>query len=106
MRSRSDPDRIHVVFHDHRLVANAGLLLPASLALRLGLGELVDRYVDLGDTPAAPAIHASRPGCSHPRSSHSRSSRSAIHLGLVAKSRASRHAIPRNQGFRMPSNCT
>ena len=55
MRSRSDPDRIHVVFHDHRLVANAGLLLPASLALRLGLGELVDRYVDLGDTPAAPA---------------------------------------------------
>ena len=30
------PDRIHVAFDDHRLVANAGLLLPASLALRLG----------------------------------------------------------------------
>ena len=45
------PDRIHVAFDDHRLVANAGLLLPASLALRLGLGELVDKHVDLGDAP-------------------------------------------------------
>ena len=44
-------DRIHVAFDDHRLVANAGLLLPASLALRLGLGELVDRHVDLGGAP-------------------------------------------------------
>ena len=42
------PDRIRVTFDDHRLVANAGLLLPASLALRLGLGELVDSHVDLG----------------------------------------------------------
>ena len=32
-------------------MANAGLLLPASLALRLGLGELVDKHVDLGDAP-------------------------------------------------------
>ena len=32
-------------------MANAGLLLPASLALRLGLGELVDRHVDLGRAP-------------------------------------------------------
>ena len=45
------PDRIHVAFDDHRLVANAGLLLPASLALRLGLGEVVDRYLDLGNAP-------------------------------------------------------
>ena len=45
------PDRIHVPFDDHRLVANAGLLLPASLALRLGLGELVNKHVDLGDAP-------------------------------------------------------
>ena len=44
-------DRIHVAFDDHRLVANAGLLLPSSLALRLGLGELVDKHVDLGDAP-------------------------------------------------------
>ena len=26
------PDRIHVAFDDHRLVANAGLLLPVTLA--------------------------------------------------------------------------
>ena len=51
MLPRSHPDRIHVAFDDHRLVANAGLLLPASLALRLGLGELVDRHVDLGRVP-------------------------------------------------------
>ena len=25
------PDRIHVAFDDHRLVANAGLLLPAGV---------------------------------------------------------------------------
>ena len=42
------PDRIQIVFDDHRLVANAGLLLPATLALRLGLGELADQHVDLG----------------------------------------------------------
>ena len=43
------PDRIQISFDDHRLVANAGLLLPVTLAQRLGLGELVDSHVDLGD---------------------------------------------------------
>ena len=43
------PDRIQVTFDDHRLVANAGLLLPATLALHLGLPELVDRRLDLGN---------------------------------------------------------
>ena len=38
------PDRIHVAFDDHRVVANAGLLLPVTLAHYLGLGELVDRH--------------------------------------------------------------
>ena len=51
MLPRKHPDRIHVAFDDHRLVANAGLLLPASLALRVGLGEMVDRHLDLGDAP-------------------------------------------------------
>ena len=51
MLPRNHPDRIRVSFDGHRLVANAGLLLPASLALRPGLGELVDRHVDLGDAP-------------------------------------------------------
>ena len=41
MLPRNHPERIHVAFDDHRLVANAGLILPATLALRLGLGELL-----------------------------------------------------------------
>ena len=45
------PDRITVAFDDHRLVANAGLILPATLAQHLGLRELVDNHVDLGDAP-------------------------------------------------------
>ena len=45
------PDRSHVAFDDHRLVANAGLILPVTLAHHLGLGELVDNHVDLGDAP-------------------------------------------------------
>ena len=42
------PDHIQISFDDHRLVANARLLLPVTLAQRLGLGELVDHHVDLG----------------------------------------------------------
>ena len=42
------PDRIQIAFDDHRLVNNGGLLLPATLALRMGLGELVDQHIDLG----------------------------------------------------------
>ena len=45
------PDRIQIAFDDHRLVANAGLILPVTLAHHLGLGELVDNHVDLGDAP-------------------------------------------------------
>ena len=51
MLPRNDPDRIQVAFDDHRLVANAGLILPVTLAHHLGLGELVDNYVDLGNAP-------------------------------------------------------
>ena len=49
MLPRNHPDRIRIAFDDHRLVANAGLILPATLAKHLGLGELVDNRVDLGD---------------------------------------------------------
>ena len=45
------PDRIRIVFDDHRLVANASLLLPATLAQHLGLGELVDHHLNLGSAP-------------------------------------------------------
>ena len=48
---RNDPDRIQIAFDEHRLVANAGLILPVTLAYNLGLGELVDNHVDLGDAP-------------------------------------------------------
>ena len=51
MLPRNHPDRIRIAFDDPRLVANAGLMLPATLALHLGLGELVDRHLDLGDAP-------------------------------------------------------
>ena len=44
-------DRIRVALDDDRLVANVGLLLPATLALRLGLDELADQHVNLGGAP-------------------------------------------------------
>ena len=51
MLPRNHLDRIPIAFDDHRLVNNAGLLLPATLALRLGLPQLVDRRLDLGRAP-------------------------------------------------------
>ena len=51
MLPRNHPDRIQIAFDDHRLVANAGLLLPATLALHLGLSQLVQQRLDLGDAP-------------------------------------------------------
>ena len=45
------PDRIQIAFDDHRLVANAGLILPATLALRLGLPQLLRKHLDLGGAP-------------------------------------------------------
>jgi len=42
-----------VVFDDERAVANAGVLLPAALAERLGLEALVDETVGLGDRAGA-----------------------------------------------------
>ena len=51
MLPRNHLDRIQVAFDDHRLVDNAGLLLPATLALHLGLSQLVQQRLDLGDAP-------------------------------------------------------
>ena len=48
MLPRNHPDRIQIAFDDHRLVANAGLILPATLALRLGLPQLLRKDLDLG----------------------------------------------------------
>ena len=49
--SDNHPDRIQIAFDDHRLVANAGLILPATLGRHLGLPQLVDRHLGLGDGP-------------------------------------------------------
>ena len=51
MLTLSEPDRIRIAFDDHRLVSNAGLLLPVTFAQHLGLRELVGNHVDLGDAP-------------------------------------------------------
>ena len=51
MLPRHHPGRLRIAFDDHRLVANAGLILPATLALHLGLPKLVDPRLDLGDAP-------------------------------------------------------
>ena len=51
MLARNHPDRIQIAFDAHRLVANAGLILPATLALRLGLPQLLRKHLDLGGAP-------------------------------------------------------
>lgn len=56
MRSSHTLDRIATTFDDGRLIADAGLLLPATLAQHLGLEALFDQHVDLG--PAEGHAHA------------------------------------------------
>ena len=51
MLPRHHPDRIQITFDDRRLVANAGLILPSTLARHLGLPELVQQRLDLGNAP-------------------------------------------------------
>ena len=51
MQSSHSLDRLDTAFDDDRLVADAGLLLPATLAQHLGLRELVEKHLDLGDKP-------------------------------------------------------
>ena len=48
MLPRHHPDGIRIAFDDHRLVANAGLILPATLARRLRLPQLVHNHLNLG----------------------------------------------------------
>jgi hypothetical protein len=51
MPSSHSQERLAVAFNDHHAVANAGLLLPATLAQRLGVQQLADELIDLGDRP-------------------------------------------------------
>ena len=50
MRSSHSLDRLGTAFDGTQLVADAGLLLPATLAARLGVRELVEEHLDLGKT--------------------------------------------------------
>ena len=54
------PDRIQIAFDDHRLVNNAGLILPATLALHLGLPQLVDPGISTWATRRAEPTPATR----------------------------------------------
>jgi len=49
----TSPDSVQVVFDDRRSVADAGLILPSTLAERLRLERLINRCVDLGDRRGA-----------------------------------------------------
>jgi Transposase DDE domain group 1 len=53
MSSSHSPAGLVVAFDDDHAVANAGLLLPATLAQRLGIEAVIDGLVDLGDRPGA-----------------------------------------------------
>ena len=46
-------DHVDVAFDDNHAVAGAGLLLPATLAERLGLERAADELVDLDDRTGA-----------------------------------------------------
>jgi hypothetical protein len=46
-------DQVDITFDDPRAVASAGLLLPATLAERLGIERATDQLVGLGDRPGA-----------------------------------------------------
>ncbi len=50
-------DRLALAFDDERAVANAGLVLAGTLADRLGIEQLLDETLDLGERPGA-----ARPG--------------------------------------------
>ena len=53
MRACHSPDAIAVSFDDDHAVADAGLVLTATLAEGLGLRELLDTHLDLGSAPGA-----------------------------------------------------
>jgi len=53
MRSSHSLDRLDTAFDDDRLVADAGLKLPATLAQHLDLRELIEEHLDLGSATGA-----------------------------------------------------
>jgi hypothetical protein len=53
MGSSHTLDQLDVCFDDTHAVANAGLLLPATLAERLGIEQAADQLIDLGERAGA-----------------------------------------------------
>ena len=53
MGSSHTPDQLDICFDDTHAIANAGLLLPATLAQRLGIEQAADQLIDLGNRPGA-----------------------------------------------------
>ena len=51
MGSSHTLDQLDICFDDTHAVANAGLLLPATLAERLGIEQAADALIDLGGRP-------------------------------------------------------
>lgn len=87
MRSSHSLDRLDIAFDGTQLVAGAGLLLPATLALHLGLKQLVERFL-----VAAPWLFSTRPNSA--RRSHNLLSTNSTFAGgqLVAAG-----ALPRRR---------
>jgi hypothetical protein len=53
MQSSRTLDQLDIAFDDTHAVANAGLLLAATLAERLGIQQAADQLIDLGERPGA-----------------------------------------------------
>ena len=53
MKASHSLDSIRISFDEEHLVANAGLMLPATLMQRLGLEQLLRQRVDLGGVPGS-----------------------------------------------------
>jgi hypothetical protein len=60
MQSSHSLDQLDIAFDDTHAIATAGLLLPATLAERLGIEQAADALIDLGE----------RPGAAHPGRKH------------------------------------
>jgi antitoxin component of MazEF toxin-antitoxin module len=88
-------DQVDITFDDQGSAASAGLLLPATLAERLGIEQVTDQVVDLGDRLGAAhpgrklltLVHAMSPASAHTR-------RAAAAVFCLAKDPSARVTLP------------
>src|SRR6266568_4858108 len=68
MQSSHTLDQLDIAFDDTRAIASAGLLLPATLAERLGIEQAADALIDLGERAGAhrPGPRSPGHGALHP----------------------------------------